>query len=135
VLPALLIPQEWHLEVEEQGESGECVLMGMKHRLQRTLDEHADAGRPYDWVLLLGGINDIGGKWHGCVAADSHEVLKTECALGVLLLQMTHVCKAHPLFRSTACTAASAVWHKCRRGDAPAGLAYNLAARAHAPSQ
>lgn len=33
----------------------------MKHRLQRTLDEHADAGRPYDWVLLLGGINDLAG--------------------------------------------------------------------------
>jgi hypothetical protein len=53
--------QDWHLEVEEQGESGERVLISMKHRLQRTLDEHADAGRHYDWVLLLGGINDLGG--------------------------------------------------------------------------
>jgi hypothetical protein len=54
--------QDWHLEVEEQGESGERVLISMKHRLQRTLDEHADAGRHYDWVLLLGGINDLGGE-------------------------------------------------------------------------
>jgi lysophospholipase L1-like esterase len=53
--------QDWHLQIEEQGESGERVLLGMNHRLQRTLDEHADAGRWYDWVLLLGGINDIGG--------------------------------------------------------------------------
>lgn len=53
--------QDWHLEVEEQGEAGERVLISMKHRLQRTLDEHADAGRPYDWVLLLGGINDLAG--------------------------------------------------------------------------
>lgn len=53
--------QDWHLEVEEQGESGERVLLSMKHRLQRTLDEHADAGRHYDWVLLLGGINDLAG--------------------------------------------------------------------------
>lgn len=58
-----VVVQGWHLEVEEQGESGERVLFNMKHRLQRTLDEHADAARHYDWVLLLGGINDLGG---GC---------------------------------------------------------------------
>jgi len=34
----------------------------MKHRLQRTLDEHQAAGRSYDWVLLLGGINDLAGN-------------------------------------------------------------------------
>lgn len=54
--------QDWHLEIEEQGESGERVLMGMNHRLQRTLDEHTAANRMYDWVLLLGGINDLGGE-------------------------------------------------------------------------
>jgi hypothetical protein len=58
-LPAAL--QDWHLQIEEQGESGERVLLGMNHRLQRTLDEHEAAQRWYDWVLLLGGINDIGG--------------------------------------------------------------------------
>jgi hypothetical protein len=55
--------QDWHLQIEEQGESGERVLLGMNHRLQRTLEEHEDARRWYDWVLLLGGINDIGGAW------------------------------------------------------------------------
>jgi hypothetical protein len=60
-----VLQQDWHLEVEEQGEAGERVLISMKHRLQRTLDEHADAGRPYDWVLLLGGINDLAGGWGG----------------------------------------------------------------------
>lgn len=55
------LPQDWHLQIEEQGESGERVLLGMNHRLQRTLDEHESAQRWYDWVLLLGGINDIGG--------------------------------------------------------------------------
>jgi hypothetical protein len=54
--------QDWHLQIEEQGESGERVLLGMNHRLQRTLDEHDAAQRWYDWVLLLGGINDIGGE-------------------------------------------------------------------------
>jgi lysophospholipase L1-like esterase len=53
--------QGWYLEIEEQGESGERVLMGMHHRLQRTLEEHVAAGRPYDWVLLLAGINDLAG--------------------------------------------------------------------------
>lgn len=60
--PVFAALQGWHLEVEEQGESGERVLISMKHRLQRSLDEHAEAGRPYDWVLLLGGINDLGGE-------------------------------------------------------------------------
>lgn len=49
------------MEVEEQGESGERVLVGMRLRLARTLEEHAAAGRHYDWCLLLGGINDLGG--------------------------------------------------------------------------
>lgn len=53
--------QGWHLEIEEQGESGEHVLFGMPDRLQRTLEEHTTANRLYDWVLLLGGINDLAG--------------------------------------------------------------------------
>jgi len=58
--------QDVYLEIEEQGESGARVLFGMKDRLQRTLDEHTEAGRLYDWVLLLAGINDLAGGWLCC---------------------------------------------------------------------
>ncbi|KAF6253988.1 SGNH hydrolase-type esterase domain-containing protein [Scenedesmus sp. NREL 46B-D3] len=77
------MPKDWHLQVEEQGESGERVLLGMKHRLQRTLDEHAAAQRWYDWVLLLGGINDL--------AADDSSAEEVLAGLDVLV----QMCLAH----------------------------------------
>ena len=44
-------------EVDTAGVSGECVVPSMPCRLDRILNE---AAQPYDWVIILGGTNDIG---------------------------------------------------------------------------
>jgi lysophospholipase L1-like esterase len=43
-------------EVDTAGVSGECVVPSMPCRLDRILNE---AAQPYDWVIILGGTNDI----------------------------------------------------------------------------
>lgn len=73
--------QDVYLEIEEQGESGARVLFGMKDRLQRTLDEHTTAGRLYDWVLLLAGINDLAGDWECCRSSSQRPHQQCGCVL------------------------------------------------------
>ena len=43
--------------VDTAGVSGELVVSSMTHRLDRLLKE---AKQPYDWVIILGGTNDLG---------------------------------------------------------------------------
>lgn len=43
--------------VDTAGVSGEMVIPSMTHRLDQLLRE---ASAPYDWVIILGGTNDIG---------------------------------------------------------------------------
>ncbi|KAF8060539.1 hypothetical protein HT031_004716 [Scenedesmus sp. PABB004] len=92
------MPKGWHLEIEEQGESGERVLLGMRHRLQRTLDEHAAAARHYDWVLLLAGINDLAGNEStpAEVAAGLDVLVQACLAHGAHVLLMTLMEVAQP---------------------------------------
>ena len=44
------------------GVSGERVVPSMTHRLDRILNE---ASQPYDWVIILGGTNDLGSGLRG----------------------------------------------------------------------
>lgn len=48
-----------NVTVDQRGISGEQVLVTMRNRLFAILDDASAAGQLYDWVLLLGGINDI----------------------------------------------------------------------------
>mmetsp|Transcript_20818 Transcript_20818/g.52932 ORF Transcript_20818/g.52932 Transcript_20818/m.52932 type:complete len:271 (-) Transcript_20818:779-1591(-) len=48
------------VEVVEEGVSGELVVPTMHDRLAGLLGAAHAAGAPYDWVLVLGGINDVG---------------------------------------------------------------------------
>ncbi len=57
--------------VEERGYSGEFVVPDMKNRLLQTLDAAAAKGARIDWVLLLGGTNDV------CSDGMASEVLET----------------------------------------------------------
>jgi lysophospholipase L1-like esterase len=54
--------QDFLLEVEEAGASGDLVMSDMPQRLKKVLRDKASAGHHYDWVLILGGINDLSGK-------------------------------------------------------------------------
>ena len=45
------------VEVRMAGVSGEIVVPSMTQRLDRLLKE---ASQPYDWVIILGGTNDLG---------------------------------------------------------------------------
>eukprot|EP00775_Hariotina_reticulata_P008081 gene8081-8275_t len=73
-----------HLEIEEQGVRRDAVLDGMKRRLQHTLMQHAAVGRPYNWVLLQGGINDLTGP----STTSAPEVMAG-------LEELVHLCLAH----------------------------------------
>lgn len=42
------------------GVSGERVVPTMTHRMRHHLEREAQAGKRYDYITLLGGINDIG---------------------------------------------------------------------------
>jgi len=42
------------------GISGECVLDSMQDRLEQALQGARQEGQRFSWVLILGGINDIG---------------------------------------------------------------------------
>ena len=57
--------QDVKLEIKGAGESGDCVMTDMPRRLNKLLHESEAAGQHYDWVLILGGINDILGKGRG----------------------------------------------------------------------
>ena len=43
--------------VDTAGVSGEMVVPSMTHRLDKLLKE---ASAPYDWLIILGGTNDVG---------------------------------------------------------------------------
>ena len=43
--------------VDMAGVSGELVIPSMTQRLDKLLKE---ASPPYDWVIILGGTNDLG---------------------------------------------------------------------------
>ena len=45
--------------MDTMGVSGEKVINSMSKRLDRTLKE---SKQPYDWIILLGGTNDLGYK-------------------------------------------------------------------------
>ena len=55
----LLLREHGHgsVEVDTTGVSGERVFTTMNHRLDKILN---DVAQPYDWVIILGGTNDIG---------------------------------------------------------------------------
>ncbi|GBF97724.1 hypothetical protein Rsub_10888 [Raphidocelis subcapitata] len=53
------------LVLQERGHSGERVMPSMQARLRRALEEAAQNGERYDFVLLLGGTNDIGTRASG----------------------------------------------------------------------
>ena len=44
-------------DISEKGVSGECVVPTMARRLHHLLQKEG----PYDWVIILGGTNDLGG--------------------------------------------------------------------------
>ena len=54
------LPPDWRLALSTAGRSGEKVLPAMQERFARALDEAAANGLFYDWVVLLGGTNDVG---------------------------------------------------------------------------
>jgi hypothetical protein len=96
-LPSLCAAQGVHLEIEEQGGRGDTVLGDMKRRLQHTLSQHVGVGRPYNWVLLQGGIHDLTG-----------ELLSTSTSIRELL-QEEVTQWGHHSSRSAQASAAS--WH------------------------
>ncbi|KAG2436801.1 hypothetical protein HXX76_006325 [Chlamydomonas incerta] len=59
-LQELLTKNGFSVKVEERGESGELVTQGMVHRLPALLRESEARGLKYSWVVILGGINDLG---------------------------------------------------------------------------
>ncbi|KAI8466408.1 MAG: SGNH hydrolase-type esterase domain-containing protein [Monoraphidium minutum] len=84
------LPASCHVAVHERGRSGEFVLRSMQGRLDRALAEAAANGEPYDWVLLLGGTNDIGtGEDGGAVLAALKEMHAAVAAAGSRLVAMT----------------------------------------------
>ena len=48
------------IEVRARGRSRDLVLRGMIDRLREALDEAASEGNNYRWVIILGGIHDLG---------------------------------------------------------------------------
>ncbi|GAX79903.1 hypothetical protein CEUSTIGMA_g7343.t1 [Chlamydomonas eustigma] len=60
VLQSLMKQLGDHVKVNHSGVSGERVNHSMRLRLQTELQRASTQGIWYDWVILLGGINDIG---------------------------------------------------------------------------
>lgn len=61
--------------VYNEGVSGDRILgSGMKRRLESCIEEAADAGVRFDWVIIMAGINDVGGPT--VTARDMYTALK-----------------------------------------------------------
>eukprot|EP01137_Pigoraptor_chileana_P003748 Opistho-2@44412 len=63
VLKSLLdatAPAGWSFEVENKGRSGEAAIEEMERRLPNILQRRAASNERIDWVVILGGTNDIG---------------------------------------------------------------------------
>eukprot|EP00198_Chlamydomonas_reinhardtii_P004034 XP_001693370.1 predicted protein [Chlamydomonas reinhardtii] len=61
-LQQLLLQNGYSVKLEQRGESGELVTRSMVNRLPALLRESEARGVKYGWVIILGGINDLG--WH-----------------------------------------------------------------------
>lgn len=76
--------------VTEQGVSGERVVPHMVDRLPRELANKKGQGIPYDWVLILGGVNDLGNEEGPHTIADGLYKLYSICKeYGAQVLAMT----------------------------------------------
>ncbi|KAG2497740.1 hypothetical protein HYH03_004473 [Edaphochlamys debaryana] len=58
-LQQLLDAGGYSAKVRERGKSGDTVLRGMMKRLPALLEEAQHLGLRVDWLVLMGGINDI----------------------------------------------------------------------------
>ncbi|CZR50408.1 related to esterase [Phialocephala subalpina] len=51
---------EYEIKVETDGKSGDCVRTGFERRMQRHYPPgSSQTATPYDWVIFLGGTNDM----------------------------------------------------------------------------
>ncbi|KAL5499740.1 hypothetical protein EMCRGX_G011199 [Ephydatia muelleri] len=60
------------VEVDNMGISGDCVVPYMADRLQKAL---SSASKKYDWIIILGGTNDLGQ------GVDYKTILATLCSM------------------------------------------------------
>ncbi|PVH72044.1 GDSL-like Lipase/Acylhydrolase [Cadophora sp. DSE1049] len=50
---------EWNVEIETDGVSGQLVTAGFKKRMEGLYGATRTRERPYDWIIFLGGTNDL----------------------------------------------------------------------------
>ena len=60
------------VEVDNMGISGDCVVPYMADRFKKTL---SSSSKQYDWILILGGTNDLGQ------GIDYNTILATLCSM------------------------------------------------------
>ncbi|KAG4427229.1 hypothetical protein IFR05_017288 [Cadophora sp. M221] len=54
------LSQEWSVDVDTDGVSAQLVTAGFKRRMEKLYTSPKTPPRPYDWVVFLGGTNDVG---------------------------------------------------------------------------
>lgn len=79
------------IEIDVAALSGDRVVGGQYlRRLESRLDRAGASQNPYDWVIMMGGTNDLG--W-GCVADSLYEGLsKSTLFLIIIILFRTMMC-------------------------------------------
>jgi len=83
---------KYEIEVHTDGESGEQVTAGFLGRMQQHYGQEVtgDEAEPYDWVVFLGGTNDLGyGKAAAQIHAAITQITDVALARGAKVLLLT----------------------------------------------
>ncbi|GLI69563.1 hypothetical protein VaNZ11_014199 [Volvox africanus] len=101
-LNELLTSNGYSAKVHERGESGELVVGGMDVRLPILLDHFKRQGVQLSWVIILGGINDLGHRTPADAVYEGLRSLYAAChqhgarVLALTCLQMANSLGDHP---------------------------------------